>query len=351
MNYSGGSRKTGFRGLLSKKEYIVILLFFMTALALLYYIFFTPNYYSQPSPLMFEVKRGQTLNSVIHNLHRQGIIPSKFNMKVAAFLYGAERRIRAGRYYLPNGLSYLGLLDEFLHGNADFLREVKIYDGSSLEWIASKLRIDAAIDSAALIYAVRDKSFLKRIGIKTSSLNGYLLPDKYYFYERSSPEEVIDTFLQRFDSFFSDSLKEAAAGNNLDSNEVVILASIVEGETNSYEEMPMIAGVYINRIHKGMKLQADPTVQYLQQGGWKRLTYRDLNIDSPFNTYKYYGLPPGPINNPGKKAILAVVYPEQHNYYYFVADGKGGHKFAHTLEEHNRNVFEYRKFLREMEEK
>jgi UPF0755 protein len=112
-------------------------------------------------------------------------------------------------------------------------------------------------------------------------------------------------------------------------------------------EMPVIAGVYLNRIKKGMKLQADPTVQYLQQGGWRRLLYRDLEIDSPYNTYRYYGLPPGPINNPGKKAILSVVYPEVHNYYYFVADGKGGHKFASTLDEHNRNVIEYRKFLKE----
>ena len=126
------------------------------------------------------------------------------------------------------------------------------------------------------------------------------------------------------------------------------LLSIVEGETNSNEEMPLIAGVYINRLRNGMKLQADPTVQYLQEGGWRRLLYKDLQINSPYNTYKYYGLPPGPINNPGKKAILAVVYPEKHHYYYFVADGTGGHKFAPTLEEHNRNVQKYRQILKEM---
>lgn len=347
MNDTGRNRKTGFRQFLSKKEYVIILLFFLTALALLYYTFFTPNYYQQASPLLFEVRRGQPLNSIIENMYQQGIIHSKFNMKVAAFLYGAERKIRAGRYYIPNGQSYLDLLDTFLYGNADFLREVKIFDGSSLEWIASKLRIDASIDSAAFVTMIKDKSYLRKLGVNIFSLNGYLLPDKYYFYQRSSPEEVIDTFYYRFRSFFTDSIKNAAAKNNLDSNEVIILASIVEGETNNYKEMPLIAGVYLNRMQKGMKLQADPTVQYLQEGGWKRLLIKDLNIDSPYNTYKYYGLPPGPINNPGKKAILAVVYPEHHNYYYFVADGEGGHKFARTLEEHNRNVLQYRKYLRE----
>ena len=112
----------------------------------------------------------------------------------------------------------------FLNGNADFLREVKIYDGSSTQWIASKLRIDAAIDSASLVALIKNKHYLRQLGIKTSSFDGYLLPDKYYFYERSSPEEILDTFYNRFTGFFTDSMKKAAEVNNLDSNQVIILA-------------------------------------------------------------------------------------------------------------------------------
>ena len=112
------------------------------------------------------------------------------------------------------------------------------------------------------------------------------------------------------------------------------------------DEMPRIAGVYHNRLRIGMKLQADPTIQYLLPGGWRKLLYKDLQIESPYNTYKYAGLPPGPINNPGKNAILAALYPEDNNYIYFVADGKGKHNFSKTYNQHLRYVREYRRFIR-----
>jgi UPF0755 protein len=111
--------------------------------------------------------------------------------------------------------------------------------------------------------------------------------------------------------------------------------------------MPRISGVYHNRLRIGMKLQADPTIQYILPGGWRKLTFKDLEINSPYNTYKYFGLPPGPINSPGEAAILAALYPEKNNYIYFVADGNGGHLFSKTLREHNNNVKKYRKLIRE----
>jgi UPF0755 protein len=109
--------------------------------------------------------------------------------------------------------------------------------------------------------------------------------------------------------------------------------------------MPRISGVYHNRLRIGMRLQADPTIQYLLPGGWRRLTYKDLEIDSRYNTYKYAGLPPGPINNPGASAILAALYPEKNNYLYFVSDGNGAHEFSRTYSEHLKNVAKYRKWL------
>jgi UPF0755 protein len=132
-------------------------------------------------------------------------------------------------------------------------------------------------------------------------------------------------------------------------HQVLTMASIIDGETNKTEEMPVIAGVYYNRLRIGMRLQADPTVQYLIPGGWKRLIYDDLNIDSPYNTYKFAGLPPGPINNPGKEAIRAALYPQKHKYIFFVADGNGGHKFAESYTQHLRLVNEYREWLKSRE--
>src|SRR5574338_301217 len=166
-------------------------------------------------------------------------------------------------------------------------------------------------------------------------------------YENTSPEEAIRIFYKGFTDFFTDSLKLRAKKIGLTVNQVLTLASIIKGETDRIEEMPIISAVYHNRLKIGMRLQADPTIQYLLPGGWRRLTYQDLKIDSPYNTYKYSGLPPGPINNPGKNAIMAALYPEKNNYLYFVADGNGGHRFSKTYSEHLRNVTLYRKWLNE----
>jgi len=138
-------------------------------------------------------------------------------------------------------------------------------------------------------------------------------------------------------------LQQQAKKMKMTIGQVLTMASIVEGETVLDRERPIIAGLYYNRLHRGMKLEADPTIQYIIPDGPRRLFYNDLRIDSPYNTYKKYGLPPGPINNPGRKSILAALYPARHNYLYFVADGLGGHRFARTYEEHLRNVRAYRR--------
>lgn len=257
-----------------------------------------------------------------------------------------KKKIKAARYKIPNGLSYLELLDLFIYGPADYLRSIRINDGQTIKWLSGKVRRDLRIDSAAFSQAAHNTDLISSLGIKHSSMEGYLFPGTYKIYERSSPEEVIRIFYRAFNDFWNDSLKARAEEIGFNIHQVITLASIVKGETNLVKEMPTIAGVYHNRLRIGMRLQADPTIQYLLPGGWRRLLYEDLTIDSPYNTYRYAGLPPGPINNPGKNPILAVLYPETHNYLYFVADGKGGHKFAKTYTEHLKYVREYREWMR-----
>ena len=131
----------------------------------------------------------------------------------------------------------------------------------------------------------------------------------------------------------------------MNKNEILTMASIIDGESNLVTEFKKIAGVYYNRLNDRWRLQADPTVQYLvrqQRNKVNKIYYKDLEIDSKYNTYKYYGLPPSPINNPGKDAIMAALYPENHDYYYFVADGNGGHVFSKTSRQHQNNVVRYR---------
>lgn len=332
--------------LFSKKELFFIILVFISIITIGYITFFTSNHYAADEPLVFEIREGESFLSVANRLEELRVIPSKTNFRVAAFIYGAEKKIKAARFKVPNGLSYLELLDLFIDGPADYLRSIRINDGQTIKWLAAKVRRDLRIDSSAFSNTAKDAEFIKTLGLEYPTLEGYLFPGNYKIYERSKPEEVIKIFYQGFKDFWNDTLRIRAKEIGFSVHEVVTLASIVKGETHLVEEMPRIAGVYHNRLKIGMRLQADPTVQYLLPGGWRRLLYQDLNIDSPYNTYKYKGLPPGPINNPGKNPILAVLYPENHNYLYFVADGKGGHKFARTYAEHLKYVREYRQWLK-----
>jgi len=213
-------KKTG-RFHISKKDFLIILFFFLAFLGLFYYTFFTPNYYKGNSPIRFEISRRETLSSVTDRLYHVGIIPSKTNMMIAAIIYGAERRIRAARYNIPNGLSYLELLDLFLYGEADFLRKITIYDGATSWWIASKLKNDLVIDSLQVMKLIRNINFIDSLGFTASSLEGYLLPGTYYIYEKSSPEEALKIIAQGFRKFFTDSLKQKAKTIGLSVNDVL----------------------------------------------------------------------------------------------------------------------------------
>lgn len=339
--------KINLHNLLSKTQIIIITVFFIAFVAIGYFTFFTPNHFEQNSPVKFEIKDGESFLSVVERLYAQSIIPGKFNFRVAAFLYGAERKIKAARFYIPNDLSYLDLLDLFINGPADYLRTIRINDGQTLKWLGAKVKRDVKIDSAAFVELATNEEFIKSLGLNVPTLEGYLFPETYKIYENSSPEEAIKIFYDRFKDFFNDSLKQRAKKIGFSVHQVLTLASIIKGETNFVEEMPRISGVYHNRLKIGMPLQADPTIQFLLLDGWRRLTYQDLKIRSPYNTYQNVGLPPGPINNPGANAIMAALYPEKNNYLYFVADGKGGHKFSRSFSDHLKNVAQYRRWLKE----
>jgi UPF0755 protein len=331
--------------ILTIRQWHIVFIFFIILIFAGYYLFNSPNNYKLEEPLLFEIKSGESFQSVADRLNELGIVPNKTVFRVAGFIYGAETKIKAARFKIENGLSYIDLIDLLINGPADYLHAIRVNDGQTIKWLAGKVRRDLRIDSTAFYQKAHDKDFIKSLGLDVPSLEGYLFSKSYQIYERSEPEEVLTIFYNALKEFWTDSLQKRADSLKLTMHQVLTLASIIKGETNDVEEMPRISGVYHNRLKLGMKLQADPTVQYLMKNGWKRLTYRDLMIDSPFNTYKYFGLPPAPINNPGANAILAALYPEKHNYLFFVADGTGKHKFAKNYSEHLRNVREYRKWL------
>lgn len=330
---------------LSKKQWLIIISSFFVFVGIGYYLFFLPINYSIEEPLVFEVKKGESFSLVSEKLYQLGIVKNKFIFKTAAFIYGADNKIKAARFKIKKSLSYLDLIDLLTNGPADYLKTIKIYNGSILKNIVITLQQELKVDSSIILKLANDRDFLKSLNINANSLEGYLLPGIYNIYENSGAEEVISILTNSLNKFLNDSLNFQNQTNNFDKHQILTIASIIEGETNFKDEMPLISAVYHNRLRKGMKLQADPTIQYALDGGWKRLTYSDLNIDSPYNTYKYYGLPPGPINNPGKDAITAALFPAEVDYLFFVADGTGKHKFARTYKEHLNNVKDYRKWL------
>ena len=336
-----------FKKLFTRWDVLAIIVVFFLVLVISYLTFFTPNFYSAKSPVTFEINKGEDFSSVANRLFEKGIIPNQTNFKIAGFIYGAERKIRAARYHIPNGLSYLDLLDLFISGNCDFQRTLTIKPGQTIKWLAHRLQKYVYIDSTEFVNLAMNSNFADSLGLSRNTFEGYLFATDYQIYERSSPREAINLFYNSFKEFYNDTLVERTEKLGFTINEIITLASIIKGETNKEDEMPRIAGVYHNRLRIGMKLQADPTIQYILPGGWRRLTFKDLEMNSPYNTYKYSGLPPGPINSPGRAAILAALYPEKNNYLYFVADGNGGHLFSKTLREHNNNVKKYRKLMRE----
>lgn len=339
-------KKKSIGELLTKRDWYFIAGFFVIVLSLLTYTFFTPNYYDGPSPVTFEIRRGQTLNATIDSLYKYKIIPNKRNMRIAAFIIGGEKNLKMGRYRIPNGLSYTELLELFISGNREVPAMIDLYPGINIYQLAGQLKNKIHADSAKAVELARDKNFLRQLGIEAPSLEGYLMPAVYYFYDGTSPYEVFSKITPELKGFVNDTLKQRLRELNLSLNDVLTVASIVEGESPKQEERAIIAGVYYNRLKRGMKLQADPTVQYSRMGKWKRLFNRDLAINSPYNTYLIYGLPPGPINNPGKSAIRAAFYPAKHNYLYFVADGKGGHRFSTNYADHQKLTKQYRTWLK-----
>jgi UPF0755 protein len=178
-------------------------------------------------------------------------------------------------------------------------------------------------------------------------LEGYLLPDTRDFRYDATEAQVLERLVAEMLAVFTPEYRRRLDVINFSLHQLLTMASLVEGETRVAEERARVAGVYYNRLRRGMLLQADPTIQYIIPDAPRRLLYSDLAINSPYNTYMYRGLPPGPVNNPGREAIHAALHPEEHGYYYFVADGSGGHRFSRNYDEHLKAVAAYRKIQRE----
>ena len=278
------------------------------------------------------IEKGMSLNSVSNLLLENEIIVNQNIFKLKVITRGLASKIPTGRF-LINGKISDAILIDLIFNKGPIKLKLTIPEGSQAKNLFKDINTLLNTDYDFNKY-FNSTEILEQYQVDASSLEGYLYPDTYYLFHDSSPEEIIDILLSEFWKKFDENLQDRANQLGFSVHEVVTLASIIEGEAMLDSERSTISSVYHNRLKINMKLQADPTIQYIIPGPPKTLSNRDLRIKSDYNTYQNYGLPPGPINNPGIASIKAALYPEDTNFLFFVAQGDGSHAFTTNEKDH-----------------
>ncbi len=294
---------------------------------------------------IFVVENGETLTGVSKRLANEKRIRSRFVFYTVSKFFGLNSKLKAGQYQLEGTESFAELYRQLSEGRFVTIK-LTIPEGYTNRRIAGLVRSKLKLDSLRFMELQSDPEFLKKYKIEAPIAEGYLLPETYEINWGASEEEVLDILISSNKKVWTEDLVARMKELKLTKNQVLTMASIVEGEAVLDKERERIAGVYWNRVKKGIPLGADPTIQYLLPDGPRRLLFVDLEIKSPYNTYRNKGLPPGPIGNPGAKSIVAALYPEKNDYLYFVADGYGGHVFTKTLIDHNKAAEKYKQLMK-----
>ncbi len=279
------------------------------------------------------IKTGMSVAEIAGLLHREGIIRSPRLLRTLSVLNGTSRRLTAGVHRFHGGMTAWQVLLE-LEVPRDVTRDVTIPEGLRREQIARLLAESLELDEGELLALTSDAALCRELGVEAKTLEGYLFPETYKFSLAMTERQVVELMVNHFFGILGPRTRKRARDAGMSVHEVVTLASIIEGEAVLDHERPLISAVYHNRLQKRMRLQADPTVQYAIPDGPRRLFNRDYKIDSPYNTYRHYGLPPGPILSPGEASIRAAIEPADVSYLYFVAQGDGSHIFSRTMQEH-----------------
>ena len=338
--------KFSWKDILNRKVLIVTSILFGFIFSVIMFSFYLPHYYNQKSSIILRVNKGDEVSEIVGQLYNKDLINSKFMMRLAVFFTQTGSEFKAGVYKIENGQNYFDLIHLLTDGTHANQKLVTIPEGIWQNNLAGLLHNELGLDFTKIIKLSSNKKFLRSLNINNKTIEGYLLPETYYFYMPSTEEQVLRKLKEAQDKLFDEDARIQMALLGMNRHQILTMASIIDGESNKTEEFRRIAGVYYNRLKHNMRLQADPTIQYLirERRRHNKIYFKDLEIKSPYNTYLHIGLPPGPINNPGKAAIEAALYPEKNDYYYFVASGNGGHLFAKTSAQQNRNVRKYRKW-------
>lgn len=331
----------------NENNYVFVAIILVAILVTLrLFIIFTPvNIHPQQMKII--IPKGANLSQIANQLADQGILNNPKSFVLAAHLMLKNRQMKAGFFNLQDVRDYRSLIRTLSTSQVHTVK-VMIPEGYQAKQIARLVASHLNFEAHEFIRLIDDKSLLTDLGIESPTVEGYLFPETYYFNDSDTPEDVIRRMIGHFNEMVTDSVLQAINASRRTLHEVLTLASIVEGECMVDDERPLVASVYVNRLKKRMRLESDPTIQYIIPDGPRRLLKADLEIQSPYNTYRNRGLPPGPINNPGIKSILAATWPAETGYLYMVAVGDGTHSFHNDYDSFLRAKRQFQRVRRQV---
>lgn len=332
--------------LIQFKWHIVLVLIFLCLGSVIYKL-------TQPvtSPVgetfVITVKSGMTAKDIGELLHQQGAIKNVFIFHAVAKMQGMANSLQAGDYVINKNLTVQQIVSMLAKGQQTLYQQITVPEGYTVEQIA-KLIQEKQLGSAEKFKMLAQQGMPYPYMTNQNpnviyKAEGYLFPDTYQITKGATEEQILGMMISQFDKEFNGSMRARASEIGLPVKDVIILASLVEKEAQIEFDRPVIAGVFLNRLHQGMPLQSCATIQYILGYPKAELSVQDTEISSSYNTYQHMGLPPGPIANPGIAAINAVLYSKQTDFIYFVADKQGAHHFSKTYEEHLAAIEKVRK--------
>jgi UPF0755 protein len=305
-------------------------------------LFLQPANPAATAPILFDAAQSKSFRDISSELQTAGIIRSALALRVRARLQGKDTQIKAGEYELSPSMAPRDILDKLVRGDM-FHRRVTIREGMNLADIAEAIDKSGIVSKLAFEQTLANPELLQSEGLTTRSFEGYLFPDTYEFPRGTPTDQIVRAMHAQLEKQWQPEWTQRVQIMEMSKHDILTLASIIEKESGNFDEQPVISSVFHNRLKKGMRLQADPTVIYGIKDFNGNITKRDLMTLTPYNTYMVDGLPPGPIANPGLSAIKAALYPTDTNFLYFVGNGQGKHIFSETLEKHNEAVNRYQR--------
>lgn len=312
-----------------------------------YQILYTPNVLVDKPNQMFSVPEGMTFKHLQEKLITEGVVNDLISFSLLAKIKNLDTSLKTGMYLFKTNMNNTEAVN-LLRAGLQTPVKLTFSSARKLNELPAKLTYSLAMDSTDLAPLILSDSVAKSYGFNSYTFMSMFLPNTYEVYWTISPKELLDRMKSEYDNYWTDERRAKADSLGLSPVEVITLAAIVDAETNKMDEAPTIAGVYLNRLKRGIPLQADPTIVFaLDDFSIRRVLNKDKGLDSPYNTYRFKGLPPGPINMPSIAALEAVLNVEDHRYLYFCAkdDFSGYHAFARTLSEHNVNARKFQKAL------